>query len=171
MLINDRIQDSIFPQITWRVIVSKKVKSMTGPSNDAVQVFYGTLPLLGGIMLAAWNNNKRLDHFNKRLDDLKTSLSKQMNDMNTALNKRINDLVGRIDSGFQQVNERIGKLEDRVTDIEKGMRLVRWDPASPSTNRPTPSTLKLRLRRPCSVRRIAKPSLFSIPVPRLLQRL
>ena len=69
-------------------------------------------------MLAAWNNNKRLD-------DLKTSLSKQMNDMNTALNKRIDDLFGRIDSVFQQVNERIGRLEDCVTDIEKGMRLVR----------------------------------------------
>jgi len=77
------------------------------PNTQALQVFYGTLPLVAAILLANWNNNKRLD-------DLKTSL-----------NKRIDDLAAVVTSGFTDVKERLGKLEDRVSDLEKATRVVR----------------------------------------------
>jgi hypothetical protein len=38
------------------------------PNSQALQAFYGTLPLVGAILLANWSNNKRLDDFNKRDD-------------------------------------------------------------------------------------------------------
>jgi hypothetical protein len=77
------------------------------PNTQALQVFYGTLPLVAAILLANWNNNKRLD-------DLKTSL-----------NKRIDDLAAVVTSGFTDVKERLGKLEDRVSDLAKATRVVR----------------------------------------------
>lgn len=87
---------------------------MTGPDNSALQVFYGSIPLIGAILLTSWKDNKRFEGVNKRIDDLRTSL-----------NKRIDDLNAIIMNGFRDVSERLGRLEDRVTELEKGSRLVR----------------------------------------------
>jgi tetrahydromethanopterin S-methyltransferase subunit G len=78
------------------------------PSDNALQVFYGTLPVVGAILLANWNNNKRLDDLNKRLDDLKTSL-----------NKRLDDLAAQMNTGFSEVKTALGKLDTRVSELEK----------------------------------------------------
>ena len=80
---------------------------MTAPDNAALQTFYGTLPLFGAILLAMWNNNTRLNELSKRMDDMKDSIT------------------GEMRSGFADVKERLGRLEDRVTDLEKGSRLIR----------------------------------------------
>jgi hypothetical protein len=79
---------------------------MIVPNDSALQVFYGTLPVVAAILLANWNNNKRLD-------DLKTSL-----------NKRIDDLSGQMNTGFTDVKNALGKLDARVAELEKG-HLVR----------------------------------------------
>jgi hypothetical protein len=69
------------------------------PTNAALQVFYGTLPLIGAILLAAWTNNARLN-------DLRESLGKRMDDLRDSLGKRIDSLA------------------DRVSELEKGTRLI-----------------------------------------------
>jgi hypothetical protein len=80
---------------------------MAAPDNSALQVFYGTLPFMGTILFISWKESKRLD------------------DLKNALNKRIDDLHAVITDGFRDVKERLGKVEDRVSDLEKGMRVVR----------------------------------------------
>ncbi len=77
------------------------------PDNSALQVFYGTLPLVGAILLAQWNSNRRLD------------------DLKAALNKRIDDLTSTVSNGFNEVNDRLGRLEGRVSDLEKSTRMIR----------------------------------------------
>lgn len=61
------------------------------PDNTALQVFYGTLPLIGTAVLAIWNNNSRLNEISKRIDDVIVCL---------------------------------GKVEDRLSDLEKGSRML-----------------------------------------------
>lgn len=80
---------------------------MTIPNDSALQTFYGTLPVVGAILLANWNNNKRLD-------DLKTSL-----------NKRLDDLSAQMTTGFGDVKASLGRLETRVSDLERGTHIVR----------------------------------------------
>jgi len=88
------------------------------PAPQALQVFYGTLPLVAAILLAIWSNNKRLD-------DLKTSIDNRIDDLKTSLNKRIDDLTTTVNTGFTDVKASIAKLETRVSDLEKGTRLIR----------------------------------------------
>ncbi len=76
------------------------------PNTEAIQVFYGTIPLVAAILLTNRNNNKRLD-------DLKVSI-----------NKRIDDLRTEMNIGFADVKSAIGKLDSRVSDLEK-RQLVR----------------------------------------------
>jgi hypothetical protein len=97
---------------------------MTMPSDGALQVFYGTLPVVAAILLANWNNNKRLDDLNKRMDDLKTSLNTRIRDLDTSLNKRGSDLATQMTTGFADVKASLAKLDMRVSDLEKGLRIV-----------------------------------------------
>ena len=84
------------------------------PDNSALQVFYGTIPLIGAILLANWNNNLRLKELSNRMDDLKVALNKRIDDLNTATT-----------NGFKDVKDQLGRLKDRITDLEKGSLLVR----------------------------------------------
>jgi tetrahydromethanopterin S-methyltransferase subunit G len=95
------------------------------PNDSALQVFYGSVPLIGAILFTSWKENKRLDDLNKRIDDLQATLGKRIDDLNVALTKRIDDLQAMTSEGFKGVKERLGKLEDRVGDLEKATRIVR----------------------------------------------
>ncbi|HEX4230302.1 MAG TPA: hypothetical protein VHZ07_16620 [Bryobacteraceae bacterium] len=66
------------------------------PDNSALQVFYGTLPLLGAFLLGIRKKGKRVD-----------------------------DLRDEMRRGFQTVESRLGRLEDRLTELERTARLVR----------------------------------------------
>jgi hypothetical protein len=70
------------------------------PNYQALQVFYGTLLLVGAILLANWSNNKRLD------------------DLKTALNARIDDLKSTLEN-------RLTSIESRLSDVERGLHLIR----------------------------------------------
>ncbi len=91
---------------------------METPSAQALQVFYGTLPLVAAILLTNWNNNRRLE-------DLKVSLNKRIDDMALSLNKRLVDLTMTVNAGFTDVKTSLSKLEARVADLEKGNYVVR----------------------------------------------
>jgi hypothetical protein len=77
------------------------------PTDDALQVFYGTVPLIAAILLANWNNYKRLDDVNRRVDDGKASLSVQMT------------------AGFASINTSLGEVETRLSYLVRGTHLVR----------------------------------------------
>ncbi|MBV9157324.1 MAG: hypothetical protein JO097_13755 [Acidobacteriaceae bacterium] len=72
-----------------------------------MQVFYGSIPLIAAILLTSWKDSKRVE-------DLKTSV-----------NKRIDDLHMIMATGFKDVKEHLGRLEDRISELEKGSRLIR----------------------------------------------
>jgi hypothetical protein len=91
------------------------------PNPQALQVFYGTVPLVAAILLAIWSNNKRLDDVNKRIDDL----NKRTGDLKGSIDKRIDDLAAVVNAGFTDVKTALNKLEARVADLEKGTRLIR----------------------------------------------
>jgi predicted nucleic acid-binding Zn-ribbon protein len=101
---------------------------MTMPSDSALQVFYGTLPVVAAILLANWNNNKRLDDLNKRIEDLNKrieDLNKRIDDLKTSLNTRIGDLATQMTTGIADVKASLVKLDTRVSELEKGLRIVR----------------------------------------------
>jgi hypothetical protein len=85
------------------------------PTVQTLQVFYVTLPLIAVILLAMWNNNKRID-------DLKTSVNKRIDDLTITFNKRVDDLTTSVNTGFADVKVSIGKLDTGVSDFEKGTR-------------------------------------------------
>jgi hypothetical protein len=70
------------------------------PNYQALQVFYGTLLLVGAILLANWSNKKRLD-------DLKTALNARIGDLNSTLENRLTS------------------IESRLSDVERGLHLIR----------------------------------------------
>ncbi len=74
--------------------------TVTAPNDSALQVFYGTLPLMGAVILAIWNNNARLSELSKRIDDIRITLD-----------KRINDLKSGMDIQFKEIRERLTALE------------------------------------------------------------
>ncbi len=95
------------------------------PDNSALQIFYGTIPLVGAILLANWNNNSRLKELSNRMDDLKVSLNKRIEDLQSSLNRRIDDLSTTTTNGFKDTKDQLGRLEGRVTDLEKASRFIR----------------------------------------------
>jgi len=77
------------------------------PNSQALQVFYGVLPVVAAILLAHWNNNKRLEELSKRIDDLNASLSARITDLKSSTEQRFN------------------RIDDRLDKIESSSRLVR----------------------------------------------
>jgi len=88
------------------------------PDSSALQVFYGTLPVIGAGVLGFW-------HGSKRLEDMRFSFNKWIDDLAMLFNKRIDDLAAAMNSGFSDVRAGISKLESRVSDVEKSSRFVR----------------------------------------------
>jgi conjugal transfer/entry exclusion protein len=78
----------------------------------------------GGRRHSSRQLEQRLDDLNKRMDDLKTSLNTRIGDLDTSLNKRVSDLATQMTTGFADVKASLAKLDMRVSDLEKGLRIV-----------------------------------------------
>jgi len=52
-------------------------------------------------------------------------LNKRIDDLSVTLNKRIDDLTNNVNTGFADVKASIAKLDTRITELEKGTRLIR----------------------------------------------
>ena len=74
------------------------------PSNEALQVFYGSIPAILAIVLAVWNNNSRLT-------SLETSLNKRIDSLEISLNKRIDDLKTYVTEELRDIKQRLTNLE------------------------------------------------------------
>lgn len=72
-------------------------------NNQALQVFYGTIPLIVVILLAIWINNKRIEELSKRIDDLRSYMTSE-----------IASLREFIRSEIRRVEDRIERLEHPI---------------------------------------------------------
>lgn len=77
------------------------------PNNEALQVFYGSIPVIITVFVAVFTNNKRLD------------------DLREGLSARITDLKTGIESRLSSIENRLTAIESRLSDVEKGQRAVR----------------------------------------------
>ena len=73
------------------------------PNIEALQVFYGSIPVIVTILIAVFSNNKRLDDLGKRIDDLRDSFGKQ--------------LASEIGGLREFIRSEIRRLEDRIERI------------------------------------------------------
>jgi len=62
------------------------------------------LPILIGLTLAAWLQNKRFDDVNRRIDEFRSDMNQRLNDVNQRLD--------RIETKLDNHNERIARLEE-----------------------------------------------------------
>jgi hypothetical protein len=67
------------------------------PNVEALQVFYGSIPVIATILIALWSNNRRID-------DLRDSFSKL--------------LKSEIDGLREFIRSEIRRLEDRIERLE-----------------------------------------------------
>lgn len=79
------------------------------PSNQALQIFYGTIPLIAAILIGIWINNKRID-------DLRADVTSQIKGLRE-------DLVARIEALGKRLDDKIDGLEKRL--VERIERLER----------------------------------------------
>jgi predicted transcriptional regulator len=85
------------------------------PNLQALQVFYGTIPLIAIFLVAVWTNNKRLDDLrsdvNARIEQIGTrfaDLEKRLSEKIDAMDKRVSE---KIDALEKRLVERIERLE------------------------------------------------------------
>jgi len=85
------------------------------PNLQALQVFYGTIPLIAIFLVAVWTNNKRLDDLrsdvNTRIEQIGTrfaDLEKRLSEKIDAMDKRVSE---KIDALEKRLVERIERLE------------------------------------------------------------
>ena len=91
------------------------------PNSQALQIFYGTIPLIATIFLAIWINNQRIGELSKRIDDS----SRRFDDFSRRFDdftKRIDDLrtymASEIVSLREFIRSEIRRLEQRIERIE-----------------------------------------------------
>ncbi len=72
------------------------------PNNQALQAFYGSIPLII-VLLGAFHNN------NKRIEDLKDWIKAEF--------ARVHDELGRINQSIAGLDQRIKSLEDQANSL------------------------------------------------------
>jgi hypothetical protein len=75
------------------------------------------LIVFGYLVAALWQN--------RRMDDLRDSLTKRIDDLGNALNKRIDDLASSTNSRLQAIENRLTSIESRLVEVEKSQRAIR----------------------------------------------
>ncbi len=78
----------------------------------AVQIFLGTLPLLGVLLVIAIQNDRRFAAIDKRLDRMDTRLD------------RMDDRFDRLEVKLDKILDKLSDLDKRVAVLEGG-RLLR----------------------------------------------
>jgi septal ring factor EnvC (AmiA/AmiB activator) len=80
-----------------------------------VQVFLGTLPLLGAIVWAMVNNEKRFDQIDKQFDQINKNLD------------RIHKTLDRIDATLIRMETRIDTIAERLAVENRQQLLLQFD--------------------------------------------
>lgn len=67
------------------------------PDSQALQVFYGSIPLIVVILLAIWINNQRIGELSKRIDDLRAYMTSEIASLREFIRSEIRRLEERIE--------------------------------------------------------------------------
>ena len=76
---------------------------------ELLPVIQITLPLLVGLFIAAWLQNRAIDQLSKRIDDVRDGLGKRIDDVLTELRE--------IRAELKTMNTRIIRLEERIPPL------------------------------------------------------
>jgi hypothetical protein len=79
------------------------------PNLQALQVFYGTIPLIAIFLVAIWTNNKRID-------DLRTDLVARIEALDKRLGEKIDGLRTEMQALDKRISEKIDSLEKRLVE-------------------------------------------------------
>jgi hypothetical protein len=67
--------------------------------------------IVGGYLLGVYFQSRSIAHLDRRIDDLRDSLSKRLDDLRETMNKRFDDLHDLLKSEVKRVEERLDRLE------------------------------------------------------------
>jgi hypothetical protein len=70
--------------------------------------------IVGGYLLGVYFQSRSIAHLDRRIDDLRDSLSKRLDDLRETMNKRFDDLHDLLKSEVKRVEERLDRLEHPI---------------------------------------------------------
>lgn len=95
------------------------------PDNSALQVFYGSIPVMATILMAVF---VAVFTNNKRMDDLRDTISNRITDLKTSIESRFAMVESRftmVDSHFSAIENRLTSIDNRLSEVEKSQRVIR----------------------------------------------
>jgi tetrahydromethanopterin S-methyltransferase subunit G len=95
--------------------------------NPALQQFLSVaLPimvtLVATIWIAQWSQNKRFDDVNNRISDLNSDLNARIADLRSDMNRRfdeVNQRLERIESKLENHDQRLTRVEERTSPLRR----------------------------------------------------
>jgi hypothetical protein len=70
--------------------------------------------IVGGYLLGVYFQSRSIAHLDRRIDDLRDSLSKRLDDLRETMNRRFDDLHDLLKSEVKRVEERLDRLEHPI---------------------------------------------------------
>ncbi len=70
--------------------------------------------IVGGYLLGAYFQSRSIAHLDRRIDDLRDSMSKRLDDLRESMNKRFDDLHDLLKSEVKRVEARLERLEHPI---------------------------------------------------------
>jgi predicted RNase H-like nuclease (RuvC/YqgF family) len=74
-----------------------------------------------GYLLGAYFQSRSITHLDRRIDDLRDSLSRRIDDLRDTVNRRFDDShdllkseVKRLDDRIERMEQRLGRIDDRL---------------------------------------------------------
>ncbi|HEX5227048.1 MAG TPA: hypothetical protein VFW44_05035 [Bryobacteraceae bacterium] len=82
--------------------------------NPAIYQWGPIAVIVGGYLLGIFFQSRSISHLDRRIDDLRDSMTGRMDDLRNSMNKRFDDLHDLLKSEVKRVEERIDRLDHPV---------------------------------------------------------
>ena len=85
--------------------------------NPIINLWGPVAVIVGGYLLGAYFQSRSIAHLDRRIDDLRDSLSKRFDDLRDLLKsevKRLEERFDHVDEQFDRVDERLARLEHPI---------------------------------------------------------
>ena len=70
--------------------------------------------IVGGYLLGIYFQSRSIAHLDRRIDDLRDSLSRRIDDLRDSMNARFDDLHDLLKSEIKRLDERMDRLEHPI---------------------------------------------------------
>jgi hypothetical protein len=70
--------------------------------------------IVGGYLLGIYFQSRSIAHLDRRIDDLRDSMTTRFNDLRETMNKRFDDLHDLLKSEVKRVEDRLERLEHPI---------------------------------------------------------